>query len=277
MKDLKTIVVHVDASPRSAVRLRLARSLARRHGAQATALYAVTPAALEQPFAVMEGAAVAVPLLQQLDEDRRVAARALFDHEQSGQLSVAWVEDCRPPLAPHLSERVLVADLLGLGQHDATDPQQAGVPGDFVPTVLLSSGRPAVVVPHAGEFEGDFRQVLVAWKPTREASRALHAALPLLLQADSIHLAAAPGQLVPEDRLGLGHWLRSHGLWDRLQPHAAPPDEHAGESLLSLACDVGADLLVMGCYGHGRVREFVLGGASRTVLQHMTLPVLMTH
>jgi nucleotide-binding universal stress UspA family protein len=277
MKDLKTILVHIDAAPRSAMRLRVARTLARRHGAQATALYAVTPAALAQPFAVMEGAAVAVPLLQELDEDRRLAARGLFDREQSGQLSVAWMEDCRPPLAPNVSERVLACDLLVLGQHDPSDPQQAGVPDDFVTTVLVSSGRPAVVVPHAGEFDGEFRQVVVAWKPTREASRALHAALPLLLQAERIHVAAEPSQLASDDRLGLGHWLRAHGLGDRIQPHVAPPDDQAGESLLSLAAEVGADLLVMGCYGHGRLREFVLGGASRTVLRHMTLPVLMTH
>ena len=277
MRGLKTILVHVDASPRSAVRLRMARALATRHGAHVTALYAVTPAALEHPLSVMEGAAVVVPLLQQLDEDRRREARARFDREQSGQLSVAWVEDCRTPLAPNVAERSLASDLLVLGQHDPDDLQQAGVPADFATTVLVSGGRPALVVPHAGEFPDDVRQVLVAWKPTPEAARALHAALPLLSRAQRVHVAAAPGLLAADDRLGLFHWFSAHGLAERVQSHAAPPDAQAGEGLLSLAADVDADLLVMGCYGHGRLREFVLGGASRTVLQGMTLPVLMSH
>ncbi len=75
----------------------------------------------------------------------------------------------------------------------------------------------------------------------------------------------------------LRNYLDAHGIATKAERHAAAASEAPGESLLSLAADVGADLLVMGCYGHSRTRELVLGGASRTVLNSMTLPVLMAH
>jgi nucleotide-binding universal stress UspA family protein len=89
-----------------------------------------------------------------------------------------------------------------------------------------------------------------------------------------------PSDFVPSvgDQAGaLEDYLRLHGVEAPIQRRAAVPSGEPGEGLLSLAADAGADLLVMGCYGHSRTRELVLGGATRTVLQSMTLPVLMAH
>ena len=88
--------------------------------------------------------------------------------------------------------------------------------------------------------------------------------------------AAAPGA-PPAAADSLEGYLRLHGVAAPIQRHGAVASSSAGDGLLSLAADVGADLLVMGCYGHSRARELVLGGASRTVLKSMTLPVLMAH
>ncbi|MDE2092538.1 MAG: universal stress protein [Burkholderiales bacterium] len=287
MNSLRSILLHLDASPRSAMRLRLARTLAAQHEARVTALYGVTPSFLTLPLAIGDGSAAMVPMLEQIDADHRAAARAAFDRERGsggagGEL--LWAEMGTEPVISGFTAQALFADLLVLGQHDPGDADAAGVPADFVESVLVGSGKPALVVPYAGTFTGIGADVLVAWKPTREAARAVACALPLLQRARSVHVvgwSADAGAATNADqagRLDLAGYLRLHGVEPKLRYHAsAPSDVGVGESLLSLAADVGADLLVMGCYGHSRARELVLGGATRTILRSMTVPVLMAH
>ena len=286
MNSLRSILLHLDASPRSAVRLRLARTLAAQHEARVTALYGVTPAFLTLPLAIGDGSAAMVPVLEQIDADHRAAARATFERERGSSASgeLLWAELGTEPVIPGFTAQALFADLLVLGQHDPGDAEAAGVPADFVGSVLVGSGKPALVVPYAGAFTGIGADVLVAWKPTREAARAVACALPLLQRARSVHVvgwSADAGAATPVDRPGrldLAGYLRLHGVEPKLRLHGgAPSDVGVGESLLSLAADVGADLLVMGCYGHSRARELVLGGATRTILRSMTVPVLMAH
>ena len=165
-----------------------------------------------------------------------------------------------------------------LGQHDTNDLQTLGVAADFVPSLLVASGRPALVVPNTGSHGALDGEVLIAWKASREAAHAVCAALPLLRRSRRIHVCTAadtPGGAAGPAELEA--WLRLHGVEAAFQHHAAVPADMPGEGLLSLAADVEATLLVMGCYGHSRTREWVLGGATRTILQSMTLPVLMAH
>lgn len=285
MNSLRSILLHLDASPRSAVRLRLARMLAAQHEARVTALYGVTPSFLTLPLAIGDGSAAMVPMLEQIDADHRAAARAAFDCERgSGGGELLWAEMGTEPVIPGFTAQALFADLLVLGQHDPGDTDAAGVPADLVESVLVGSGKPALVVPYAGAFTGIGADVLIAWKPTREAARAVACALPLLQRARSVHVvgwsadASAATSADQAGRLDLAGYLRLHGVEPKLRYHnGAPSDVGVGEGLLSLAADVGADLLVMGCYGHSRARELVLGGATRTILRSMTVPVLMAH
>lgn len=315
MNALGRILVHLDGSPRSAERIRLARRIAQAHGAAVEAVFAVTPAWIDVPMSALGDAGGAV-LLQEAEASRRRDARALFDRENTGPGPLmSWDEDGTQPAVPAFSQRALCADLLVLGQRDREDPLTWGVPGDFVPSVLADSGRPALVVPSAGDYGSVGQRVLVAWKDSRESARALSAALPLLQGAQSIDLAMwdeSPSVLGPAGggsfartasraNIGAGQgalatpgskaagletgdaglqrllaWLRTHGLQAQLCPQGKA-DAQLGEQLLSLAADRSADLLVMGCYGHTRAREWLLGGATRTVLSSMTLPVLMAH
>lgn len=158
-----------------------------------------------------------------------------------------------------------------LGQFDRSDPGASIVPSDFVESVIVGSGRPAIVVPFAGDFKTLGSTVLVAWKPTPEAARAVQAALPLLRSARQVHVAGWGDDPREIERL-----LLLHGVDARFH-REAEADAHVGELLLSYSADLSADLLVMGCYGHSRTRELVLGGATRQVMQSMTLPVLMSH
>lgn len=273
---MKSILVHLDASPRSAERLALAQRLARREHAELTALYAVASALLATPWAVLPGDASATGLLAEVDHAQRERARLTFEHAtRLGPLT--WLETCNEPVLWALRQQAFYSDLVVLGQTDPRDERAGALPADLVPAVVADTGKPTLVVPFAGSFEGGFTQVLVAWKPTREAARAVTAALPWLLQAHQLHLAWQPGTTAESDPLpALQKWLRLHGVHAPMRQHHLGPMD-TGAALLSLAAETDADLLVMGCYGHHRLREWVLGGASRQVLQGMTLPVLMVH
>jgi nucleotide-binding universal stress UspA family protein len=166
-----------------------------------------------------------------------------------------------------------------LGQYDPEDSESAGVPFDFAELVMAGSGKAALVLPYAGATGAVAQTIVIAWKPTREAARAVSAAVPLLQRARRVHVLAfgdAEEQVIGA-RLDLDGYLKLRGVdavWHR-EGGAEPGD--VGDLLLSRACDLEADLMVMGCYGHSRAREWVLGGTSRTVLRSMTLPVLMAH
>jgi nucleotide-binding universal stress UspA family protein len=163
-----------------------------------------------------------------------------------------------------------------LGQQQPDEPPVGRLPPGFVSSVLIASGRPALVVPYAGEFAKVGDIVLVAWKPTPESARALKAALPLMQAARHVHVVAwGDPPSVAGQAPDIGSYLKLHDIDARVH-WEGEETPRLGEMLLSRAADYSADLLVMGCYGHSRAREFVLGGVSRTVLASMTVPVLMS-
>jgi len=271
---MKSILVHLDASPRAAERLALARGLAKRHGAELTAVYGVLSSMLATPW--LDGGAASVSaLMAELDRSQRERARALFDRVL-GDLGARWVEASGEGIAWSVARSALTSDLVVLGQPDPEDRQTGALPPDLVTSVVIDSGKPSLLVPYAGSFDPAPREVLLAWKPTREAARAASAALPWLQAASRVHVVAQGTPELPQPFEPLEHWLRLEGVAAPLMRHTLAPIE-AGEALLSLAAELDVGLLVMGCYGHSRAREWVLGGASRTILQSMTLPVLMVH
>jgi nucleotide-binding universal stress UspA family protein len=273
MSTLKSILVHVDSSPQSAVRLRLAEQLALAHGAQAMAMYAVTTALLRYPMAMSAGADMA-PMLAQVDTERVEAARALFARSVDGK-RMAWREVSGQPLID-VAVQALYADLVVLGQRAADDTRDVDVPSDFVSSVIMGSGRPTLVVPHIATAPTKLERVLVAWKPTPESARAVTGALPLLLQAGKVTVVSFDEGDVAATEAGIIGYLSLHGVQADFRREVALAHD-VGAQLLSLAADEQSDLLVMGCYGHGRAREWALGGVSRTVIGSMTLPVLMSH
>ena len=275
---LTQLLVHLDASPQAAQRLEAACRIGQAHGAAVTALYAVTPSFVELPFAPEVGPGVAAAL-REIDDELRTRARASFDQALAAPgMHATWAEVGDDPIMSVFAQQALYADLLVLGQHDPSGTPATGVPADFVESVMVASGRPALVLPYIGVPSPIGETVVVAWKPTREAARAVSAALPLLQRARRVHILSWSGEdeAVSGEGLNLDGYLRLHGVEVTWHRETREP-EVLGELLLSRAFDLEADLLVMGCYGHSRAREWVLGGASRTVLRSMTLPVLMAH
>lgn len=276
---MKHILVHLDASPRSAVRLAFAQALATRHEARLTALYGVVPGLLASPWGTGDGLVAMARELLELDVQQRERAEALVRQAASrdGQVSPVWVDAGSSPYWTML-QQAPYADLLVLGQDNREDTLTGPRPPDLVPGTLCESGRPTLLIPDAGQFPTEVRRALVAWKPSREAARALAASLPWLLRAEHIDVALRPEEGVEgfDHAQSLKQWLQWQGVRAEVRLHRPGPGD-IGEALLSLAADADADLLVMGCYGHSRAREWVMGGATQSILRAMTLPVLMSH
>jgi nucleotide-binding universal stress UspA family protein len=298
MAALRDITVVLDDAAPSETRLTIAIALAQQHNAYLTGLSALdllTPARpVVQPRDPLEtDAPPASPLLNlgaarpydYSDADTQVAEKAeQIEAAFRERLRLSGVQGDWRVASGRASEAVVrqawYADLTILGQVDPSHPPPAAG-RHLVEDVLLTSGRPTLVIPYVGSFETIGTRVLVAWNNSREAARAVHDALPLLAKAASVTImAVSPGRREPAaDEANTGDLidhLARHGISAKAERTMA-----AGKSipdvLLSYAADLNADLLVAGGYGHSRLRERILGGTTHVLLQHLTVPVLMSH
>jgi nucleotide-binding universal stress UspA family protein len=273
----KTILVHVDNGKRSAVRLDIACRLAKLSDAHLIGLHALTVVKLPS-YAMVEGGVQVREFHERMLRESAVAAEALFKQtvKAAGIEKVEWRKSRRDAV-DSVPIHGRYADVLVIGQPNETDA--SGVEPDFAERLLLAAGRPALVIPYAGDFPTVGTRVLVAWNASREATRALTDAIPILREAKQVDVIAfnpkdAPHGEVPGADIGL--YLARHGIKVSVSQQTAE-DVDVGNQLLSRAADLDSDLVVMGAYGHSRMKELILGGATRTVLNSMTVPVLMSH
>jgi nucleotide-binding universal stress UspA family protein len=149
----------------------------------------------------------------------------------------------------------------------------------IVEAALFDSGRPIIVVPYIQKEPMTLGRVMVCWDGGRAAARAIADAMPLLRHANMVEILILAGERGKQDEVAgadMGQHLARHGL--NVSISRVPlGDVDVADAILSHAADSGADFIVMGGYGHSRLREFILGGATRGLLQSMTVPVLMSH
>ena len=146
-------------------------------------------------------------------------------------------------------------------------------------TALFGSGRPVLVVPYIQKAGMKLNRTLICWDGSRTAARAIGDAMPFLVRTKSIDVLSVMKTETARDELpgaDIAHHLARHNLKVDFKRIVAN-DQDIGNTILSAATDLGSDMIVMGGYGHSRLREFVLGGATRAVLNAMTVPVLMSH
>ena len=284
---LQDLLVVMDGSSRNDAVLSAAIGLARRHDAHLTGfcpLPLLYPANLG--FALSgQAEMLAVPeAVRHLESRAREIARnlearfreQLCRHGIRGDWQIA-----SGAAAAAVGLRARSADLVVLGQADADQPlPQAG--RTLISDVLMSAGRPLLIIPFAGQFGAIGSNVLIGWTETREAARAAHDAL-LVIEPGARVTVLTVEHAKSESLLGqvpgaeVAEHLARHGL--QVTPSRTVNDGSItdADALLSYASDISADLLVVGGYGHSRVREMVLGGVSRELLDHPTLPVLISH
>ncbi len=285
----KTVLLHIDDSASRGARIDAAASIAQACGGHLTgvALTGVSRLLYQNQPDIDADPNLAL----HLNFLRERAARALDGFEQ--QVRAAGVASFEQRVvddeaAGGMSLLARYADLVVISQYNAKD-KSPSVMRDFPAYVLLHSGRPVLIVPYAPPLPllappAAARNVLISWNASKEASRAVSAALPLLQRAEHVHVAIFDAQVHAAEHgeqpgAELLQYLARHGVQAKvhLLDGGGVRRGDIGEALLSQAADLSVDLLVMGAYGHSRLRETILGGVTRTVLQSMTIPVLMAH
>ncbi len=282
---LKDILVHLDVLPRSVTRLAVAADLAARFGAHLTGL-----AVLDMPPAdVFYGFPSAFMDVQRAEEvierlrDARIADAATVETAFREALRVNGLNGewrlIEGAVDEVVSQHTRYADLVVIAQPDPEDRNGRSPP--LSARTLMTSGRPMLIVPYAGEFQALGTNILIGWDGSGEAARALNDSIPLLQQAKKVTVLAInprPGiggdGDVPAADIALH--LARHGVKAEAA-HTVATGISEGDALLSYVSDIGADLLVCGLYGHSPLRERAFGGVTRSLLTEMTVPVLMAH
>lgn len=275
-----SIVVHLDASERAAYRLDVALLLAKHFNAHLVAVYAAF-APEPKALGIMAGSTgwyeeILAACQARCQSLERLCHAGLARTGLSGD----WIE-ARVHARKEVVRHGRCADLVIAGQTDPNDPQTYTA-DHFAETLVMTLGRPVLLLPYTGVFPDLGGNILVAWDASREATRAVHDALPFLTEAGQVTLVtvgAKKGEL-PGSRIpcaDIATTLARHDVRVTVRETVQTLDASVGDALLSEARDVGANLIVMGGYGHARWQEVVLGRATRTVLRVMTIPVLMSH
>lgn len=277
---LKDILVVIDPSGPSTTRLDVAARLAAQHDAHLTGLFVTAPPQIPGYVAGQLGVdvmQVQERMARELAERAEAAFRAQVERAGIGSRAEWRTARGLPTKVAAVHGRY--ADLVVVGQIDPENRPDFPVvePEDL----LFDVGRPLLVVPYAGGVQSVGRHVLVAWNASREAARAVNDALPLLEKASKVTILAvnpAPGPDGLGDAPGadIALHLARHGVKAEAD-HLIVPDLDPADVLLNRLADLSADLLVMGGYGHSRLRERILGGATRHIMRHMTVPVLVSH
>ncbi|MBV8397856.1 MAG: universal stress protein [Acetobacteraceae bacterium] len=273
---LKNLLVMVDGSRRALKRLQLATDLAERHGASLTGLYVP-----DVFYAHTEaGRLFTEPESSDMRDDLRDESRRLeqlfWDQTKRAGLQAEW-RVAAGPAAGAAAVHARFADLVILGHVDPDDPATQVAKGS-VEQVLFSAGRPVLVIPYTRPFDTVGESVIIGWKTSREAARAVNDAIPILKTARSVTVLAVnaePGFRAGEPAAAeVARHLGRHGINTAVVHRTVAPALEP-DALLDYAAEMRADLLVVG--GYGRLTQSIMGGVTRVLLERMRLPVLLSH
>jgi nucleotide-binding universal stress UspA family protein len=282
----KDLIVHVDPTQAGLARMRSGVRLAERYQAHLTGLFIRMPLLLAAELPIVTGIRLEGGVRhQEFEQAVEREEAAIRDCEREFREAVARVSiegdwslaDGGSPSLIDAEARFADLIIVGQGAGKGAAAVQAGFPAELA----LACGRPVLVIPACYATDAIAERVLVAWNGTREAARAVHDAMPLLERAQFVALlAVAPPWGETDDGMRelakLADHLKRHGV--TAERYVARAPEHAaGEEILAQAGRASCDLVVMGAYGHSHMREMVLGGATRTLLQDAAVPLFLSH
>ena len=271
---MKSILIHLTDGANVESSITTGLDLAQRFNAPADGLFAIP--SLSSTFWGYE-AAEYLPILEQKLEQAAATAIAAFDRLAAGpgvKTSANFAKDAFLSTVANVAQGY---DLL-------VTPQPKDTPDSVVEMefqaadLIVHCACPTLVVPRGEPIPLVGSRILIAWNNSREAGRAVRDALPLLTQADQITvLAVKTAHHDLPSTHGIQDLLNRHGIRFQLEQVTTAPHQSITDAILTNAASHQSNLLVMGAWGHSRVRELVLGGATRGILESTTIPVLMSH
>ena len=268
---LRDILVHLNSSPRTAERLALALHLAKPGNARLAGVFA-------QRASAYQVGVVAVWPPESYTQAAN-ASREQFEAAVAGFGNARWIDINRGSdheIVHHLTEAARHYDLTILGQEDEDAPKI--VPRELIEELIVESGRPVLVVPYAGHFSDTGARPLVAWNEARSAARALNDGL-VLVQANAKVTVVSMGTGTEPQKLSaerVGEHLKAHNL-DTEVEYMQVTEVGVMDTLLNLAADKAADLIIMGAFGGYGYPLLSRGSGTRYMLRHMTVPCLFSH
>lgn len=272
---IKNILVHVNSDDEKNLQLKTAIELALKFDAHLNGLYVIER--LNLP--TYAGAYIPAGVLQaheQAEEERAEKVKSEF----SAMVKEAGIASEWNCVQGYSDQQINLfgrfADLIVVEQ-----TQEHGVLSSDVSVedhILMDSSRPILFVPYIGAAAPIGKHVLVAWNGSREAVRAISDALPFLKHAERVEVVCVSKSDAQDDDSmnNICSYLEHHNI-NAQASHVVSKDMSVADTLLSRAADQDIDLIVMGAYGHSRLREYIFGGATHYMLEHMTIPVLMSH
>lgn len=265
---LRDILVHLDNSDASAVRLDLAIAYALKHGARLRGLYLITHPYYE-PRDISE------------QTDAKIAESLFISKTSQAGVLAEWVYRDWSVIGADLTTIIIYqsyyTDLVIIGQIDPRSPNRS-IPTDLAERLVLMCGRPVLIVPYAGIFETAGSRIMIAWKAGRESIRAIHDALPCLRKARHVEVVGigASSGVVDGTFSDIHSVLALHDVQtttELINPGSFP----VADMLLNHACEQRIDLLVMGAYTHTRRGSLDFSPIAKHILEHLTVPLLMSH
>ena len=273
---LRNILVHVAEDARCPDRVAMACDLAASNDSMVTGLFA-RPYPIIVPAMPPGGAVTVVEDLDEVYDASATRTKKAFEELTSAKgVRSRWLSD-QGETDECLAFHGRYSDLVVVGQWSPDDPAESGTV-DLGGAVALGAGRPILIVPYAGKFTAKWKRIMVAWDSSRAATRAVHDALAFMKAADQVDIVCVDADQSEGRDPGadIAAHLAQHGITAKAH-HMTRGSLTTAETLNAAASDMDSQLLVMGAYGHTRLTEIVFGGVSRNLLQHMTLPILMSH
>ncbi len=275
---IKNVTVHIDHSESCKHRVKAAIDVVKQNNARLTALFVVPDYFVPSYVEAQISADVITQINDQAMEHASETMSRVKKQIADAGLSVdAFIEEGN--LIGILNDYSLYTDLLILGQSQPEDPDNLSE--SLADHLVMEGGAPCLVIPYIGARQTLAKRVLVAWNESRECARALKEALPVLKQADKVTVLLIKQKSHDEEHTAIQKkvmlgYLADHDINADI---SICIDNHldAGDTLIAEAIDNDNDLIVMGAYGHSRLRELVLGGATRHLLKQMTVPVFISH
>ncbi len=268
--NFKDILVHIDNRPTCASRLAVAIDLARQQQSQLTGIYVV-------PRPHYLGSMREVHVLEDQAKDLFVRTT------QATGLSTSWITvdsyESGLDVAQAVNLHAHYRDLLVISQTDVEEPDQS-IPDNLPEYAVLGSGRPVLIVPYAGEYKGEFKKIVHAWRGGPESARALHDAMPIFEKSEEISVITIQGkegdEYFEKHQSDICQHMARYNLPITCEKRNCG-GLSVGDLLLNRCADSGAELLVMGATRQHRRGNLTLGDTGRHLLKFMTLPVLMSH